>query len=348
MVKNGSRRPRPARALSSALGVRITSRSWYSSPVSGSTASCRGARSSTKPRGLGFCATWYVGRSPHDVPSSTSGSARQSRDVDGSRPGEPRSRRPARLTGRATLAAGEPEPARPVGGRHLPLADRLHVAEPDGAGRRCRRAPRPCRPAARRAAASSSVGRHRAELDPLAGVRRPGAGRRRAGADLAVDRDGRLGPVDAGVVDGDLGGERLTPSAGCGRASRRAVVDAVERGDQQPGAALGEPGRAGRRRCRRARIVSVITPYVGPASSSLTIRNVVAPVTSSPAQIACCTGAAPRQAGRQREVQVDPAVRRDVERRLRQQRAVGDHRAAVGRQRRAARPGTPGRAGGRA
>ena len=35
----------------------------------------------------------------------------------------------------------------------------------------------------------------------------------------------------------------------------------------------------------------------GPASSSLTIRNVVAPVTSSPAQIECCTGAAPRQAG---------------------------------------------------
>ncbi len=45
------------------------------------------------------------------------------------------------------------------------------------------------------------------------------------------------------------------------------------------------------------RIVSVITPNVGPASISLTIRKVVAPVTSSPARIACCTGAAPRQAG---------------------------------------------------
>ena len=45
------------------------------------------------------------------------------------------------------------------------------------------------------------------------------------------------------------------------------------------------------------RIVWVISPKVGPASSSLTIRKVVAPVTSSPAQIACCTGAAPRQAG---------------------------------------------------
>ena len=32
------------------------------------------------------------------------------------------------------------------------------------------------------------------------------------------------------------------------------------------------------------RTVSVITPKTGPASSSLTMRNVVAPVTSSPAQ----------------------------------------------------------------
>ena len=45
------------------------------------------------------------------------------------------------------------------------------------------------------------------------------------------------------------------------------------------------------------RIVSVIMPNVGPASSAFTIRNVVAPVTSSPAQMARCTGAAPRQAG---------------------------------------------------
>ena len=45
------------------------------------------------------------------------------------------------------------------------------------------------------------------------------------------------------------------------------------------------------------RIVWVISPKVGPASSSFTIRKVVAPLTSSPAQIACCTGAAPRQDG---------------------------------------------------
>ena len=46
------------------------------------------------------------------------------------------------------------------------------------------------------------------------------------------------------------------------------------------------------------RMRSVITPKVGPASSSSTSRKVVAPVTSSPAQMLCCTGAAPRQLGR--------------------------------------------------
>lgn len=45
------------------------------------------------------------------------------------------------------------------------------------------------------------------------------------------------------------------------------------------------------------RIVSVTTPYTGPESSAGSIRKVVAPVTVSPAAIAACTGAAPRQAG---------------------------------------------------
>jgi hypothetical protein len=45
------------------------------------------------------------------------------------------------------------------------------------------------------------------------------------------------------------------------------------------------------------RTASVMKPYVGPASSSGTMRNVVAPVMASPAHTACCTGAAPRQAG---------------------------------------------------
>ncbi|MDX6342125.1 MAG: hypothetical protein QOH87_2263 [Trebonia sp.] len=45
------------------------------------------------------------------------------------------------------------------------------------------------------------------------------------------------------------------------------------------------------------RIGSVSVPKTGPASSSFTIRKVVAPVMSSPRRTACCTGAAPRQAG---------------------------------------------------
>ena len=59
------------------------------------------------------------------------------------------------------------------------------------------------------------------------------------------------------------------------------------------------------------------------------MRKVVAPVNSSPAHSARWTGAAPRQAGQDREVQVHPAVLGDVESGLRQQRAVGDDRAAV-------------------
>ena len=45
------------------------------------------------------------------------------------------------------------------------------------------------------------------------------------------------------------------------------------------------------------RTVSVTTPYTGPESRLGSMRNVVAPVTSSPAAMAACTGAAPRHAG---------------------------------------------------
>ncbi len=78
------------------------------------------------------------------------------------------------------------------------------------------------------------------------------------------------------------------------------------------------------------RIRSVITPYVGPASSASTIRNVVAPVTSSPAQMLCWTGAAPRQLGsaeKCRLTQPCGGIARTVRG---EQGAVGDDRAAVG------------------
>ena len=113
---------------------------------------------------------------------------------------------------------------------------------------RRRAAARPCRCRPRRPScpatispggSAPSAGVTRAELDPLAGVRRPGAGRGRAGAHLPVDRGRRLRPVDPGVVDGDLGRERHVVG-GLRSRLERAVGDAVEGGDQQPGATLGE------------------------------------------------------------------------------------------------------------
>jgi hypothetical protein len=44
-------------------------------------------------------------------------------------------------------------------------------------------------------------------------------------------------------------------------------------------------------------IGSVINPYTGPVSMPWSSLKVVAPVMSSPARIAACTGEAPRQAG---------------------------------------------------
>ncbi len=78
------------------------------------------------------------------------------------------------------------------------------------------------------------------------------------------------------------------------------------------------------------RTVCVISPNVGPASSSLTMRNVVAPVTSSPAQIACCTGAAPRQAGSTEKCRLTQPCSGMSSADCGQQGAVRDDRAAVG------------------
>ena len=45
------------------------------------------------------------------------------------------------------------------------------------------------------------------------------------------------------------------------------------------------------------RMVSVMTPNTGPVSMPASSRKVLAPVMSSPARMAACTGLAPRQAG---------------------------------------------------
>ncbi len=69
----------------------------------------------------------------------------------------------------------------------------------------------------------------------------------------------------------------------------------------------------------------------GPGVELLDDPERAAPVISSPCSTACCTGAAPRQAGSSEKWRLTQPWTGDVERRLRQQRAVGDHRAAVGR-----------------
>ena len=84
------------------------------------------------------------------------------------------------------------------------------------------------------------VGPDRAELEALTVERRPRARRGRAGADLAVDGLGGLGPVDLGLVDGDLGGQR-DALLGLRTRLELAGLDAVEGGHQQRGARLGEP-----------------------------------------------------------------------------------------------------------
>ncbi len=242
--------------------------------------------------------------------------------------------------------------AGPVRGRHRPLAHRPHLAQLHRRTPRCRRAPgaspRAARPGSQLGAARPRAGSTgpRPRRSPRNVVHAPGSGvTERTSRSTAT---GGRGPVDAGVVDGDLRGVR--DAVGRLRAGiERAVLDAVQRGHQQRGTGRRRAGRAGPRRCRWRATGSVTTPNTGPVSRPSSSRNVLAPVISSPcAQRGLHRGrAAPRR--QQREVQVDPAVPRHVERRPRDQRAVGDHRAAVRGELARARRGTSGsrRPGGR-
>src|SRR6478735_5334690 len=140
---------------------------------------------------------------------------------------------------RAEHEAGlEAQAARPVGSRHLLLADRLHVSETYGVGAGAHEqhglADRDL------AGRQLLVGEgERAELEPLTGVRRPRAGSRRAGPDLTVERDSGLAPVDPGVVNQHLGREGQ-PVLLLRARIEAAELEAVEGRDQQAGAALGE------------------------------------------------------------------------------------------------------------
>ena len=193
---------------------------------------------------------------------------------------------------------------RPVGGGHLLLPERAHVPS------RTACVPVPtrtsCLPTASSPGASRTSAGSTGPSDPLAGVRRPGAGRRGTGGPggrwrprVPTSRPGRRRPRSSGRswcrrrLRSRL--ERAVPRAR--RASRRGARHRLGQLLQQIARGVARPDPLGHH------------PKVGPASSSLTRRNVVAPVTSSLAHTAHCTGAAP-PGGRAGEVQVHPAERR--------------------------------------
>ena len=133
---------------------------------------------------------------------------------------------------------------------HPRLAGRLHLAQLDRVRRRCRPA-RSCLPtvtaAGRRAGAIGVGSRHRAELDPLAvaaSSTRPGAGVQ----PRIVPVDGERRRVQSISASSTVSfGASETPSAGCGTRLELAVLDAVQRRHQQPGAVLGQPVEQGAR-----------------------------------------------------------------------------------------------------
>ena len=128
---------------------------------------------------------------------------------------------------------------------------------------------------------------------PANSVQAPGSGvHARISRSMATAGRAQSTRASSGLIFG----ARLTPSAGCGTAwispdsipsrvsTSSFAPEKASRASRSPAVSRGPTG-------------SVRTPKTGPASSSLTMRNVVAPVMSSPCSRACCTGAAPRQAG---------------------------------------------------
>jgi len=111
---------------------------------------------------------------------------------------------------------------------------------------------------------------------------------------------------------------------------QRPVLDPVQRGDQQLGAdggqplkqaarGVGGPHRLGHHAEHRAGVQFLDDPEGGGAGDVVPVQN----------RVVHGRGAAP--GGQHREMQVHPAMPRDVKSLLREQRPVGGHRAAVRR-----------------
>ena len=124
-------------------------------------------------------------------------------------------------------------------------------------------------------------------------------------------------------------GAKLTPSAGCSRASR--VPSSMP-----SRVCTSRPAPPSARRCSRSPAVSPGRMVCGHQAVRRTgvellddpERGRPAHLVAGPDGVLHRGGTTP--GGQHREVQVHPAVHRDVQRRLREQGAVGDHRAAVG------------------
>src|SRR5258708_6541384 len=107
-----------------------------------------------------------------------------------------------------SFAGFEPGTARPIGRRHRPLARWLHGLQLNLGTRRANRdyvaldADLSWGEVVRVARA------HRPDLQPIAAKRRPRSGCRRAGARQSIDMATRSRPLDARVIDADLGCER--------------------------------------------------------------------------------------------------------------------------------------------
>ena len=188
-------------------------------------------------------------------------------------------------TGPRPVAASEADAAGPVGGGHL-LASRRPCTSPrrtgHGAGADVDGVLADL-DLARRESGVVRLERDRPDLEPLAVVGRPGARapgcrpgscRSIAGGGVATSRCGRPSTMILGAKLTPVlrlrRGPPASPSAMPSRvATSRPAPPSASRASRSPAVSSG-------------RIRSVITPNVGPASSSLTIRNVVAPVTSSP------------------------------------------------------------------
>ena len=219
-------------------------------------------------------------------------------------------RAPSRRPG---ASACRPAGRRPGGRRRRPVP----TTTPSG--------PTDTSPAGERRPSGSGVTGPSRSRSPRHVVQAPGAGvtpriRRSTTCAGSAQSIARVGGLDPRRQADPLGRLRLGDEA--------AVGDPVEGGDQQPGAADGQPAQqvaGGVPRADRLGHRAEDRPGVQPGLEAE--RRGAGDLVAGHDRV--LHGRRPAPGRQQREVQVDPAVPGQVERGLRHQRAVGDDRRAV-------------------